>query len=288
MERSNYEKQSAVVSWASEMAGAPYVYGGTGALCTPRYRQERMDQYPAQAGNIRKGCPVLSGKQADCAGCRHRGRPCFDCAQFTRRALEQAGFKLPSGASSQWKADLWEHKGLMGPEAAGMLCLLFRESGDKERPMAHVGLSLGDGRAMDARSHELGVVLGNIGAYPWTHYAALPPFPREETILPGDRGERVRGLQALLMARGFPLPGFGADGVFGPETLAALHLAQAAYGLPRSDGADEKILQALAAPPQTQTVTEEADEARPGPEDRLARLEAQVKNIEKKLKEICG
>lgn len=288
MTQTNHEKQAAVIAWALNQAGSPYVYGGTGAACTPAYRRERMAQYPAQADNIRKQCPVLSGRQTGCAGCGYRGKPCFDCAQFTRRALEQAGIPLPSGASSQWKAGLWEHQGRMGPEAHGMLCLLFRESGEKERPMAHVGLSLGDGRAMDARSHAQGVVLAPVGAYPWTHYAALPPFPREEALKPGDRGPRVRELQTLLMARGFALAGFGADGIFGLVTLSALHLAQEACGLPRGDAADDRLIAALAAPPQTEIVTEEADEARPGPEERLARLEEWMANMEKKLKEICG
>ena len=128
--------------------------------------------------------------------------------------------------------------------------------------MKHVGLSLGDGRVIDARNHLRGVVLSHITAYPWTHYAALPPFPRPQLISPGDRGERVKGLQTMLMARGFPLPGFGADGAFGLETLTALHLAQDSLGLPRRDQADEQTLKALAAPPQTkEEVTEEAEAA---------------------------
>ena len=169
-----------------------------------------------------------------------------------------------------------------------MLCLLFCESGDKDKPMKHVGLSLGDGRVIDARNHLKGVVLSHITAYPWTHYAALPPFPREEALKLGDRGPRVRELQTLLMARGLALAGFGADGIFGLVTLNALHLAQEACGLPRGDAADDRLIAALAAPPQTEIVTEEADEARPGPEERLARLEEWMKNMENKLKEICG
>ena len=153
--------------------------------------------------------------------------------------------------------------------------------------MKHVGLSLGDGRVVDARSPAKGVVLSHITAYPWTHYAALPPFPRPQLISPGERGEQVRGLQTLLMARGFPLPAFGADGVFGLETLAALHLAQDTLGLPRRDQADEQILKALAAPPQTkEEVTKEADAARPGPEERLSRLEERMEQIEQRLKEM--
>lgn len=288
MNQTNNDKAQSVIAWAVDKIGCPYVYGATGVACAPKHRRELALQYPEQAANISAGCQVLSGKRGDCAGCAHLGKPCFDCAQFTRRALEQAGFKPPSGASSQWRSSLWEHKGLIGPEAGSMLCLLFCESGDKDKPMKHVGLSLGDGRVIDARNHLKGVVLSHITAYPWTHYAALPPFPRAEVIIPGDRGEQVRGLQTLLMARGFPLPAFGADGAFGLETLAALHLAQDSLGLPRRDQADEQMLKALAAPPQTKDeVTKEAEAARPELEVRLSRLEKWMEGIEQRLKEMA-
>ena len=287
MNQTNNDKAQAVISWAVDKIGCPYVYGATGANCSPKYRRELTLQYPDQAANIAAGCQVLNGKKADCAGCAYLGKPCFDCAQFTRRALEQAGFKPPSGASSQWRSSLWEHKGRIGPEAGSMLCLVFCESGDKDKPMKHVGLSLGDGRVIDARNHLKGVVLSHITAYPWTQYAALPPFPKPELISPGDREERVKGLQTLLMARGFSLPAFGADGAFGLETLAALHTAQETLGLPRRDQADEQFLKALAAPPQTkEEVTEEAEAARPGPEERLRRLEEWMEQIEQRLKEM--
>lgn len=276
--RSNQQKEKAIIDWAIEQAGGPYVYGATGESCTPRLRGEKMKQYPTQAAHIMVNCPVLSGRQQACGGCVHENRPCFDCAQLTRRALAIGGFHLPSGASSQWKAGLWEHKGLIGPEAARMLCLVFRESGDPARPMSHVGLSLGDGRVVDARSHHRGVLLSPIGAYPWTHYAALPPFPREEPLTAGQRGEGVKALQKLLLGAGFALPRFGADGVFGGETLSALRLAREKLGLPVTDEADEELLNALRESLQKQPEQAESAprEATDSLEERLARLERLV------------
>lgn len=286
MKQGNQEKQAAIIAWAMSQEGSAYVYGGTGAPCTPRYRRQRMAQYPDQAAHIKGNCPVLSGIQKDCSGCIYQGRACYDCAQFTRRALEPAGIELPSGASSQWAAGLWEHKGIMGPEAAAMLCLVFRSSGNLNKPMQHVGLSLGNGWVIDARNHAKGLVRAPITAYPWTHYAALPPFPRSAAIRLGDRGPQVRQLQTLLMARGFPLARYGADGSFGEETLQALHLAQASYQLPLSDEADEPLLCALTAPPQTQEqVAQEAGAVQPGLADRLDRLEQLVARLEQDLRE---
>lgn len=113
--------------------------------------------------------------------------------------------------------------------------------------MKHVGLCLGDGRVLDARGHGEGVLLRPIGSYPWTHYA-LPEAlygELEEALMPGDRGEEVRKLQLLLIARGHPLPRHGADGIFGPETLAALRAFRQQQGLAEGDGADRDILARL-------------------------------------------
>ena len=54
--------------------GSPYLYGGTGQPCTPAYRRARMEQYPEYAGKMVANCPVLSGKQSSCAGCKYQGR----------------------------------------------------------------------------------------------------------------------------------------------------------------------------------------------------------------------
>lgn len=181
---------------------------------------------------------------------------------------------------SQWQADIWEHRGRIGPEAATMLCLVFRESGDQERPMSHVGLSLGDGRVVDARSHHRGVVVGPISAYPWTHYAALPPFPREEAMRAGDRGEGVKDLQELLLRAGYALPRYGADGAFGGETLAAVKRARQDLGLPEGEEADGELLLALRSGPEP-APDDKAE--KPDIEERVSRLETALEGLLRRL-----
>lgn len=48
----------------------------------------------------------------------------------------------------------------------------------------------------------------------------------------GDKGEAVKLMQGLLLAQGYKLPKYGADGDFGSETFAALRQYQADHGLP--------------------------------------------------------
>jgi len=236
--------QQTIVSWALQQQGNPYLWGGTGRPCSPGLRRELINQYPQQQQNITRHCPVLRGERSDCGSCPHRGKPCYDCAQLTRRALGMASISLPSGASSQWRASAWAYKGPLDEQAGNTLCLLFRQGSDAQRPMQHVGLSLGDGHTVDARGYARGVVVGQIRDYPWTHYAVPHALldKQEELIRPGDRGEAVRHLQQLLMGAGFPLPRYGADGIFGQETLQALHAFMDSAGLPPADHASRTLL----------------------------------------------
>lgn len=58
----------------------------------------------------------------------------------------------------------------------------------------------------------------------------LPP-----TVSWGSSGDTVRMMQELLIAAGYSLPAFGADGVFGGETYAAVFAFQQTWS-PRPDG----------------------------------------------------
>lgn len=51
----------------------------------------------------------------------------------------------------------------------------------------------------------------------------------------GDRGEAVREMQEALMARGYDLGKWGADGIFGTQTLKAVKVFQGDCGL-KADG----------------------------------------------------
>jgi len=224
------------IAYARAAVGAAYVYGAFGHPCTPDNRRARAAQYPGSADNIRKYCQVLSGRRPACSGCAWEGRRAYDCAQLSRLALRAAGVSLPSGASSQWRAKAWAFQSDAVFLAVSSPCLVFRrDRWNNARPMAHVGFALGDGFVVDARSHRDGVLLSRLSAYPWTH-VAVPlgfPLPGHENpwdgagfpgLLPafGSRGEAVLRLQRGLLSRGFALPRYGADGIYGRETEAAL------------------------------------------------------------------
>lgn len=249
-------KSDTIKKYALAQAGAPYVYGATGQPCTPLSRRQQQAQYPKYAEQIAKYCPVLSGKQETCNGCKHKGRLAFDCAQLTRRAAEAAGLSLPSGAKSQYTKGDWAEGGPIDQLKPGKIAMLYRVTADGDVP--HTGIALGDGTEVDARSHARGVVHQQIGSYPWTHYKILkgqenaddnkpdplpvtpvktteplptiPPKPAGSTRrtlrvirgLPLQKGEDVMTVQRHLLSLGYSIGAKGADGFFGWDTHRAV------------------------------------------------------------------
>ena len=96
------EQEATIRAWALARVGNPYIYGAYERECTPAFRKNRAAAYPDYKANIYKYCPVLSGKQATCSGCKYVNLLAYDCAQFTRYGYDAAGLYLPSGANNQY------------------------------------------------------------------------------------------------------------------------------------------------------------------------------------------
>lgn len=253
-------KGQIIADYAISKIGCAYIYGGYGEkLCRPAFRRERAGQYPSQEKNIFNNCPVLSGKQSACAGCKWDGKQAYDCAQLTRYSCKAAGQELVSGANSQWKKTAWDQTGKIGtlPDVPGVLLYHVNSSGT----MTHTGVYIGGGYAVEARAAKYGVVKTAVKDRTWTHWAALPgvltgeeltivpdapavdlPEPEETktetakaevitmtTLRSGSRGTQVKVLQYLLNEFGFDCG--SADGIFGQKTLAAVKSYQKAKGL---------------------------------------------------------
>jgi cell wall-associated NlpC family hydrolase len=103
----------------------------------------------------------------------------FDCSEFTQWAAYQAGAKIPDGATAQYLQ--FKEKGLLiDPEKAkdtpGALLFSFdREPrpGDGRTPGAHVAISLGNGKVVEAANPRVGVRESTAGHR--FEYAAVVP-----------------------------------------------------------------------------------------------------------------
>lgn len=233
----NTERGKAAADKALALVGCGYIYGATGWVCTQARIDQQAKQYPTYADTIRKYGPKWMGKR------------CYDCAQLTRAAAAAGGVTLPSGATSQWRADVWAEKGAIDQMPVGMPGVHLFIAGDGSK-MKHTAVTVGDGTEVEARGHAYGVQRRAISAGKWTHYA-IPrwadtegsgngggpsgdeygPADDHATIRKGATGAEVIEMQGLLIRAGFALPLYGADGKFGSETFAAVKRFQAAKGL---------------------------------------------------------
>ena len=73
-------------------------------------------------------------------------------------------------------------------------------------------------------------------------------YDDDGTLRKGDKGEAVKALQSKLMAMGYDLPKYGADGDFGGETEAAVRQYQTDKGLTVTGAYDKATQEAMSAP----------------------------------------
>lgn len=265
------EKALKVIEAAKSQLGNPYVFGMWGRECTPSVRRRYAGYNPSHKRAIFKACPVLSGKQPSCDGCKWQGKLAFDCRGFTYWCLLQVGITIKGGgATSQYNtAANWVQRGEIREMPEVVCCVFQRRNGR----MQHTGIHIGGGKVIHCSN---GVQWGDTSDKAWTHYAipaglyaaeeiaaAGKPDPAKpaETVVfnlrRGSKGADVVKLQNALNAIGYDCG--AADGIFGAATEKAVRAFQADNGL-TVDGIAGKATQAALyaaeeAPQPTYTVT---------------------------------
>lgn len=250
------ERALKAIESAKSQLGNPYVFGTWGRECTPSLRRQYAGYNPSHKSAIFKACPVLSGKQPSCKGCKWEGKLAFDCRGFTYWCLLNAyGMKLKGGGcTSQWGYNVnWLKKGDI-KNMPNVVCCVFQYYNGKYQ---HTGLHIGDGKIIHCSN---GVQWGDISEKGWTHYAipaglytaeevkmgGKPETDKAEktppTLRRGSRGDDVKKLQETLNALGYDCG--AADGIFGAKTEIAVRSFQEANGL-AADGIAGKNTLAL-------------------------------------------
>lgn len=245
------EKASKVVEAARSQLGGPYVYGAWGSECTPSMRRKYAGYNPQYEPNIRKACPVLSGKQSSCEGCKWKGALAFDCRGFTHWALLQVGIKIDGGgATTQYNTKAnWTQRGTIDA-MPDLVCCVFKQRDGK---MQHTGLHIGGGKIIHCSTT---VKEGKTTDKGWTHYAVpaglydgqetatAEPVKVLATLRKGSQGSAVSAMQTMLNRLGFDSG--KVDGIYGTKTMAAVRSFQEANGLTVDGIAGEQTLTTLA------------------------------------------
>ena len=217
---------------------------------------------------------MIDGNRLAAAGFEKLGTPYrkMDCQAFVEWCLRQCGLKKNLAGSNAWYREVMRNGWVGSPEAcvqqfgkvpAGAFLFIHAFDGGEERRgyrdglgnAGHIGIVTGKGEGAIHSSSSRGCVAESVfrnktvpnGGWNrvglWTaevKYAGIAEpeaekSPRRPTLRKGSRGEAVREMQAALIARGYDLGRWGADGIFGTQTLKAVKAFQKDCGI-KADG----------------------------------------------------
>jgi hypothetical protein len=134
----------------------------------------------------------------------------FDCSELVQWAAHQAGVDVPDGSWLQYYQQLQRQGGAMSVEQAlhtrGALLFSFSSSPDGSgRPStAHVAISLGDGRTIEARNSRDGVGVFTASSARFNYAAAIPGL---STVPSGGFGAGLAVAPGVIGADPFDMPG---------------------------------------------------------------------------------
>lgn len=187
----------------------------------------------------------------------------FDCSGLVKRIAEILGLELYHGATTMWlrgfqdgtpkRYGYWAESGTIDTLPHGASAILFNQDKSETRRlvMAHTGYYDGlTGNVIQAGGWGgRGVHENPLDKRRWTHWAIFKDTknggseePMANILRRGSVGQAVREMQTALLARGFNLGSYGADGKFGAKTETAVMAFQRLHGLPVNGawGADEQ------------------------------------------------
>jgi len=217
-----------------------YIYGMKHVL----WSQARQDAYiKAYSGD-----PL---RQMSCkVGAKWNGHIVTDCSGLFAWWIEQLGGAIAHGSNSIYdrycksKGTLKKGKKSDGTELKPGTAVFTTGSDGRH---GHIGLYAGNGKVIEARGAQYGVVETSVTDSRWKAWGELkmidydgadedPPWDEDKdadypTIRRGSKGKYVQLLQVKLKDLGYDLGKWGADGDYGEQTEKAVKAFQKDNGL---------------------------------------------------------
>ena len=147
----NQDNTKKIIEFLESKVGCGYAYGSEGQTLTESLLNNFKSQYK---DHVKDGTEKWLGKE------------CYDCSGLVMKALEQVGIKVHHNAESTWAEDL-KQRGDIKDMPKDKLCLVFRSKNGK---MAHIGIYLGNGKVIEAKGADKGVVESDFEPKIWTHW----------------------------------------------------------------------------------------------------------------------
>ena len=159
-------------------------------------------------------------------GQRWVGSYVADCSGLFSWAFKQLGGYMYHGSNTMYR-EYCTNKGKLSGQTLKPGTAVFTGTEDNH---GHVGLYIGNGKVIEAKGTQYGVVMSNLSEKKWTYWGELkgvnysgePTPPGKPTLRKGDSGEYVTLMQTELIQHGYSCGDSGADGKFGSNTEKAL------------------------------------------------------------------
>ena len=146
------EKVQKIIDFLKSKLGCGYAFGSDGQTLT----QKLLDQYKRDYGSNAKDSTK-----------KWIGRECYDCSGLTEKALQQVGINVNHNAQATWAHDL-KQRGDIKDIPEDKLCLVFKRGDNGE--MHHIGIYIGNGKVIEAKGADYGVVETDLKGGNWTNW----------------------------------------------------------------------------------------------------------------------
>ena len=273
-----YFEQALIENWG-------YIFGASGQEWTESRQKNVVNKMVNQYGGSWKNNSEAKDNDyymSAVYGSKWVGHRVADCSGLFVAAFSMYGIRISHSSHYQYtdyckeKGTLVNGRKLNGEELEpGDAVFVYKD--DRKR-YTHIGLYVGKGNVIEAKGTQYGVVTSLVTDKKWNRWGKFKsvdyteedvkpedpehkepekPDTGRKTLRRGDKGSEVKDLQKKLLALGYALPKYGADGDYGKETEAAVKAFQQDNGLTADGVAGKKTWEALenAKPMQLYTVT---------------------------------
>ena len=148
----NQESTKKLIDFLKSKLGCGYAYGSEGQTLTTGLLKSLKDEYP---------------KDVKDSTSKWLGKECYDCSGLTMKALQKIGISVHHNAEYTWAEDL-KQRGDINSIPTDKLCLVFKK-GDNGK-MHHIGIYIGNGKVIEAKGADYGVVETDLKGGNWTNW----------------------------------------------------------------------------------------------------------------------
>ena len=150
----NKDNVKKVTDFVKSKLGCGYAYGSEGQTLSPDLLKYFKSKFK---DNVKDSTKQWMNKE------------CYDCSGLVMKALAQAGISVHHSAHYIWTEDM-KKRGDIKDIPNDKLCLVFRKG--KDGTMSHIGVYLGNGKVIEAKGADYGVVETNLSDGTWTNWGA--------------------------------------------------------------------------------------------------------------------